>query len=87
MKSLIVAVALLVLATPALAGDIEKYGYASMRCIHLRTGAEGGEVGEAKKYCDAQNRLRKILKARGYCTYGKGGVGKPSKDGKHCYTL
>jgi hypothetical protein len=39
------------------------------------------------KTCEEMQKLINKLEARGYCYYAMGGVGRPSKDRKHCYTI
>ena len=97
MKSPVVMTMLLVLAAPAAASprhptpaqwrDMHKFSAAASYCANHRTDEEGGEVGETKTKCDIADRLRNKLKAQGFCTYAKGGVGRPSTDGEHCYTI
>jgi len=71
--------------TPAQWKDIHTFSDAASYCANHRTDEEGGEVGETKTNCDTADRLRKKLKAQGFCTYGKGGVGRAGKH--HCYTI
>ena len=91
MKSPIIAALLLTLTTPALAASDK----AMMReledtygtCIY-RTPEKypGGEAAHAK-VCDRSSVLNQKLEARGYCVYGRGHTGRPSRDRKHCYTI
>jgi len=53
--------------------------------------AKGHDPGdphpERDKICAKADRLEKQLIAKGYCTYGRGGIGRPSRDRKHCYWI
>jgi hypothetical protein len=42
---------------------------------------------ETAKICAAADVVKEKLKAKGYCVYGHGEVGRSSKDKKHCYYL
>jgi hypothetical protein len=97
MKSLIVAAALLVLATPAITSprhptptqwrDIDALNAAYGACT-FRTDPE-----VVKKACARQDKLLPKLEAQGFCFVGKGGVGRaggPIKEypgSNHCYSL
>ena len=65
--------------TPAQWRDIHKYSKAAAYCANHRTGEEGGEVGETKTNCDTADRLEKKLVPQGFCTVGKGGIGRAGK--------
>ena len=97
MKPLIAAVALLVLATPALASprhptpaqwrDIRAWETGNEACYYSI------KPEKVKKGCTAADRLKKKLEPQGFCFYGHGTVGRaggPNKEypgSNHCYTL
>ena len=83
MKSLIAAVALLVLATPAFASPRHPTP-AQLRDIRAwETGNEACYYSikpeKVKKGCAAADRLRKKLEPQGFCFYGHGTVGRRGK--------
>lgn len=43
------------------------------------------DKSERGKVCVAADKLRKQVIARGYCVFDNDGIGRPSRDGKHCY--
>jgi len=97
MRRVIAAMTLLLLAGPALASprhptpaqwkDIHAYSEAEAFWINHHTGVPEDESAEVRKSRADADRLEKKLTAQGFCVYGKGGVGRSSKDGKHCYTV
>jgi len=86
-KSLIAAVALLVLATPALASprhptptqwrDIHTFGGLHGRCGGADDPANQPE--HLTKACVAASKLQKTLTAQGFCVYGHGAVGRAGR--------
>jgi hypothetical protein len=51
---------------------------------------EGNDLGANTKACKAAAKLKKKLKANGYCTFGQGVVGRTGKyrhGRKPCYTI
>jgi hypothetical protein len=101
MKTFIVASLLLALTTPVPGSELRKKDRAWMEtakdyadlqeeCLYrappVKENGERLENGEAAS-CRVSEKLGKKLKANGYCVLGRGIVGRPSRDRKHCYTI
>ena len=101
MRTPIIAVALLALTVPANAGKLRPQDRAWIETVHdfgglygecvfreppLKEEGERLEDGEAAS-CKVADKLAKKLQANGYCIYARAGVGRPSKDRKHCYEI
>lgn len=96
MKTLIAVSLLLVLVAPAHASKFresdrkwlstaDEWASAYPPCFN----GPGDDEDKAHRdaYCKILNAAQKKLIAHGYCVYANGGVGRPSRDRKHCYTI
>ena len=83
MKKLLLATALLTIATAAhasLRDDQDRLDALEEACR-----APGGPNAETDKACADVDKLTKELDARGYCVYGHGVIGRKGKG--HCYAM
>ena len=101
MKSLIAAALLLALVSPAHAAKANPKDFPlvsdwrSMSWVCSRgplfedePGQDMEELHPARtKVCAMADKLEQKLIAKGYCTMGRAGLGRPSKDRKHCYEI
>ena len=98
MKTLIAAAMLLALTTPAHASEFRESDrkwlptvneWADMYWPCMKGQGDEDEAYEAfrDKACKIMHADQKKLIAHGYCVYANGGIGRPSKDRKHCYTI
>lgn len=99
MKRFVIAVALLALTVPVQASEfrksdrkwlptIDKFAEVFEPCFHAPEDEQGNtDKVKQQKYCKTAQALQKKLEANGYCVRGHVIVGRPSKDGKHCYEI
>jgi hypothetical protein len=101
METLFTVIVMLALATPAQAATAARQDFPLIRdwqsnywmCTRgiFPEDEKGHDPGEPQpernKVCDTAVKLAKQLTVKGYCTFGRGGVGRPSKDRKHCYYI
>jgi hypothetical protein len=96
MKILIAAALLLALVVPAHAAKfresdrkwlpiMDEWAHTYGPCLKRQW--EDGEEAEHKSWCKRHDTAEKKLIAHGYCVYANGGVGRPSRDRKHCYVI
>jgi hypothetical protein len=96
MKTIITAAALIALAIPAHASEFresdrkwqstaDKWVDAWDPC-HKWSGEEETRA-QHEKACRTLKTTEKKLIANGYCVFANGGVGRPSRNRKHCYVI
>jgi hypothetical protein len=94
MKTLIAASLLLALVIPAHASKFRESDRKWLPVMDIWLDnytpcMKGQELDEKVRQpaCNAMQKAERKLLAHGYCVYANGGVGRPSKDRKHCYTI
>ena len=85
MKSLIAAAMLLALTFPAHAAKADPKDFSLIDKWRDNFWVCRNTVED--KACAEEKRLQKKLNAKWYCTYGRGNVGRLSRDHKHCYEI
>jgi hypothetical protein len=94
MKTLIAAALLLALTSSAHASKLRESDRKWVPTVNIFVREaygclRGWDEDEPRKEaaCKTMDKLMDKLYDHGYCYQGMGGIGRPSKDRKHCYTI